>query len=375
MPAMESYLGIKPNCYFKFSPTNSDRVLQILNDMTPKQSSGFDNIPSNIIKSCKSELAPALSTAINISISTGIYPDQLKISKIVPLFKNKGHIWHFENWRPVALLPALFKVYEKELNLQITEHFTVNSLFCENQFGFRKNRSTEDAVLIFLDRVKQLLDDRQTPFTVFLDLSKAFDTIDHSILLRKLAFYGFSHDALKLMESYLSGRTQYIDMDGISSDHLAVNVGVPQGSILGPLLFLIYVNDLPNCTKLLNATLFADDTSLASPFSLFTLNGAANVTAINVELDKVFAWLCVNKLSLNVSKTKYMIFENKLNRNPTPTESLKINGVKIKLVNEFEFLGITLDSKLNWKAHTKKIMGKIKRIYSLRGSFPFLIGK
>ena len=142
--------------------------------MAPKQSTGFDNLSPKILKDITDELAPALSTAINFSINKGIFPSQLKVAKVVPLFKNKGKIWHFENWRPVALLPALFKVYEKELHMQITEYFVTNSLFCENQFGFRKNRSTEDAVLIFHDKIKQMLDNRQTPFTVFLDLSKAF---------------------------------------------------------------------------------------------------------------------------------------------------------------------------------------------------------
>ena len=361
LPQVDDYLGEKPKSKFNFQATNSARIKKNMDEMAPKQSTGYDNLSPKVLKDIGEELAPALSIAINLSISKGIFPSQLKIAKIVPLFKNKGKIWHFENWRPVALLPALFKVYEKELQTQITDYFVANSLFCENQFGFRKNRSTEDAVLVFHDKIKQMLDDRQTPFTVFLDLSKAFDTIDHGILLQKLEFYGFSQNAITLMQSYLSDRFQYVSMEGIDSSKCSVEVGVPQGSILGPLLFLIYVNDLPNCTNLLDSTLFADDTSLVSSFSAFTLNGTASTAAINTELDKVFAWLCVNKLSLNVSKTKYMIFHNKLDRRMVPLEPLKINGTKIKLVDEFDFLGITIDSKLTWKPHTKKIIGKISR--------------
>ena len=198
-----------------------------------------------------------------------------------------------------------------------------------------------------------MLDKRETPFAVFLDLSKAavfldlskaFDTINHDLLLKKLKFYGFSNLALKIMDSYLSDRSQYVDLDGLTSDHQGVPVGVPQGSIQGPLLFLIYVNDLPNCTSILDATLFADDTSLTSSFSTFTLTGTSNVASINAELDKVYKWLCVNKLSLNVSKTKYMIFENKLDPRQVPTEVLKINGQNIKLCSEFDFLGLVFES-------------------------------
>ena len=199
---MENYLGEKPRCSFNFQPTTSARVSRILQEMAPKKSTGHDNLAPNILKDVMDDIAPALSTAINFSIAAGIFPSELKIAKVVPLFKLKGKIWHFENWRPVALLPAFSKVYEKELQLQIVDYFTTNSLFCENQFGFRKGRSTEDAVLTFHDRIKQMLDNRQTPFAVFLDLSKAFDTIDHDLLLRKLTFYGFTNPAISLMNSY-----------------------------------------------------------------------------------------------------------------------------------------------------------------------------
>ena len=242
---------------------------------------------------------------MNQSLTSSVFPKQLKISKIVPLFKNKGKIWHFENWRPVALLPALFKIYEKEIFNQIVEYFTLNSLFCENQFGFRKSRSTDDAIMMLHDKCKQLLDQRQTPFAIFLDLSKAFDTIDHSLLLKKLLFYGFDDSAIRLMSSYLSDRKQYVYIDGTASDMRGVGVGVPQGSCLGPLLFLIYVNDLPNSTDLLDSILFADDTSLFGAFSTVSIDRNSDVVLINRELDKVHTWLNVNKLSLNVSKTKY----------------------------------------------------------------------
>ena len=349
LPSMESYLGQKPPSNFTFRPTNHDKIAKILKDFTPKNSCGIDGISSALVKTLTSDqLIDALVFAVNQSLTSSVFPKQLKISKIVPLFKNKGKIWHFENWRPVALLPALFKIYEKEIFNQIVEYFTLNSLFCENQFGFRKSRSTDDAIMMLHDKCKQLLDQRQTPFAIFLDLSKAFDTIDHSLLLKKLLFYGFDDSAIRLMSSYLSDRKQYVYIDGTASDMRGVGVGVPQGSCLGPLLFLIYVNALPNSTDLLDSILFADDTSLFGAFSTVSIDRNSDVVLINRELDKVHTWLNVNKLSLNVSKTKYMIFNNnRFDTTPHPTDPLIINDQKITKVLEFEFLGVVVDSEFN----------------------------
>ena len=363
LPPVSSFLGRKPDSVFHFMPTTPDRINKILKNMEPKHSSGVDGITSEILKHLTNEISIALTTAINSSIITGIFPSKLKTARVIPLFKNKGKIWHFENWRPVSLLPALFKIYEREFYDQIIEYFESNSLLCENQFGFRNKRSTEDAVLVFQDLAKEILNKRQTPFAIFMDLSKAFDTIDHKILLEKLKFYGFSPEALKLMKNYLSDRCQYVDIgDGITSEVRGVGVGIPQGSILGPLLFLIYVNDLPRSTDLLQSVLFADDTNLLGSYATFTSNGNISIVKINAELQRVYEWLAANKLSLNISKTKYMIFPNKLDPKPPPKEKLEINKIKLSVVSQFDFLGITIDSKLTWTPHTTKIAGKISRI-------------
>ena len=357
------YLEQKTNPTLNFKPVTSPDIQKIINNLQPKTSTGYDNISCKVIKLLSDELSPALAVAINQCLNNNIFPDKLKLAKVIPLYKKKGQISSFENWRPIALLPALSKVYERIIFNQIYEHFVTHSLFSDNQYGFRKKSSTEDAILDFQDRIKELLNNRETPFSVFLDLSKAFDTIDHSILLSKLAYYGFSQQAQALLKSYLTDRSQFVFMDGISSEVLPVRVGVPQGSILGPLLFIIYVNDAPNSSDKLKFILFADDTSLISTFFTFTSNNQIDFNLINKELDNVFDWLCANKLSLNVSKTKFMVFRNKLDTRLLPDykNKLKINGKKLAEAKSFNFLGVTIDPLLKWDAHTKKVNSQISR--------------
>ena len=176
--------------------------------MKPKTSTGFDSISCKILKILVNEVSPALVVSINQCLHNNVFPDQLKIAKIIPLYKKKGAISQFENWRPIALLPVMSKVYERVIFNQIYDYFILNSLFSTSQYGFRSKSSTEDAILDFQDKIKELLNRRETPFSVFLDLSKAFDTIDHNILLDKLYHYGFSQQAQALLRSYLTARSQ-----------------------------------------------------------------------------------------------------------------------------------------------------------------------
>ena len=211
------------------------------------------------------------------------------------------------------------KVLEKIINIQLYDYFQSNNLLYKSQFGFRKHHSTEFASLELVDTIQQQLDLKLDPFAVFLDMSKAFDTLDHEILMQKLSFYGVQNTSLNLFKSYLSERSQFVSIGGTSSPLRTINTGVPQGSILGPLLFIIYINDLHMASDKFNYIVYADDTTLIGNISNFkSINKQCSITDnINIELDKICDWLAVNKLSLNASKSNYMIFHHRQkNLNP-----------------------------------------------------------
>ena len=191
-------------------------------------------------------------------------------------------------------------------------------------------------------------------------MSKAFDTLDHTILLSKLRFYGITGIALNLLESYLTNRKQYVDLDGIKSDTLLISTGVPQGSILGPLLFIIYINDFPRASDFFDFVIYADDTTLSSTLNIFPTQNDLNTLAINNELSKISTWLKVNRLSLNANKSKFMLFHNPQKKIEIPL--LKIDDIEIKSVKEFDFLGLTLNNHMTWKNHTDKIISKIAEV-------------
>ena len=235
---------------------------------------------------------------------------------MIPLYKKDDNKL-LGNYRPISLLSSISKIFERVAFNQLYDYFTSNCLLYESQYGFRKLHSTELAALEFTDRISQEMDAKKIPFFIFLDLSKAFDTIDHNVLLSKLDSYGIKDIALDWFKSYLTNRTQYVDCNGISSSIRKIETGVPQGSILGPLLFIIYMNDIHTVSNNLIFILYADDTTLSSPMCSFTRGCDGNIeivsTLINSELNKIADWLAVNKLSLNVQKTKFAV--NKLSLN------------------------------------------------------------
>ena len=290
---------------------------------------------------------------INQSLITGIYPDKLKIAKVIPLFKKYDKA-KTDNYCPFSLLPSIWKIFEKVVYNQLYRYFTQNKLFYDNQYGFRAKHSTELATVELVDRILHSIDNKELPLAIYM--------LDHTILSNKLRYYVITDISLKWFMSYLSQRTQYVEVNGIQSSKRVIQTGVPQGSILGPLLFLIYMNDIPSATEYFTFILYADDTTLfrTMAYSLLALPREHNIL-INEELLKVNDWLVANRLSLNVNKTKYMIFHNSQKDISNFSLNLISNHGEIEKVSTLNFLEIILDENINWKPHIENIACKLAK--------------
>ena len=271
------------------------------------------------------------------------------------------------------MLPVISKIFETVISEQLSDYFLTNNLLCPQQYGFKKDSSTELAGLELLDRILDQMDKHKIPTNFYIDLSKAFDSLRHEILLDKLTYYGVTNPAKKLIESYLSNRMQFVQIGNKVSTMKPVLTGVPQGSIIGPLLFNIFINDIVKASQKFAFILYADDTTLNSTLDSFGNDPEEIQNSIVRELEKTFKWLDVNKLCLNVTKSKFMIFQMPQKR--VPQLSFNIEGLHIEQVYEFNFLGLLIDANLNWKAHLNAIGTKVSRIIGLLHKLKYVFPK
>ena len=353
----EKYLNSPEHCNtFSFTTVVKQEVIDVINSLKPKTSCNLDRISSKLLKVIKNEIAEPLSAIFNKSVSQGVFPDLLKKAKIIPIYKDKEETL-FSNYRPISILSSVSKVFERLMYNQLFRYFCNLKMFYKSQYGFRKHHSTEYAVLELIDRVSYAMDQNLLPVNIYLDLSKAFDTLDHNILLHKLNYYGVKGNSLSLLKSYLTNRTQQLQYNDTISDPSLIQCGVPQGSILGPLMFIVYINDIKNASNYFYPILYADDTTLCA-----TLNSNYHISdtdKLNQELCNISNWLKANKLSLNVTKTKAMIFHT-AQRQPNNPE-LYMDGIKIDFVDNFNFLGILIQKNLRWNLHIDRISKKITK--------------
>ena len=288
------------------SPVTPNEVEDFISQMDNNKSIGAFSIPVPLLKILKTLIAPLLSSLINDSFLSGIFPNKLKLAKVTPVFK-KGSRQDKDNYRPISVLSIFSKIFEKAMYKPLYSYLEYHSILYPLQFGFRRKHSTNHALLSITESIRYCIDNNEFGCGNFIDLKKAFDTVNHSILLLKLHHCGIRGVAYNWFQSYLSNRQQFVFANGHDSNHLSITCRSPQGSLLGPLLFLLYFNDLPNASESLTFHLFADDTNV----SCASKNLIDLELKLNHELIAIAEWMKSNQLALSIVKTSFILFHSK----------------------------------------------------------------
>lgn len=331
-------------------------LLALIATLDNSKSPGHDNIGARLIKEVKHYIVEPLLHIINLSFSNGVFPDRLKIAKVVPIYKKEDRSL-MSNYRPISLLSVFSKLIERLMHKRLYSFLTKNNILYRYQFGFRKNFSTTLALIEVIDNLIQNMESDNISVGIYLDLQKAFDTVNHKILLAKMNNYGIRGNVYNWFSSYLTNRKQYTAIGHNQSKLGNITCGVPQGSVLGPLLFILYVNDIHNAVPDVNIRLFADDTNLF----MHDNNYKSLMQIANDNLSKLNEWFIVNRLSLNLNKTCYSIFSNsKIN-----DCNIVINDVEIKRVKSCKYLGVIIDDELRFDTHIDHVYSKLIKFVSI----------
>ncbi len=348
---------------FKLQETTVEAVEKELLKIPDSKATGDDNIPIRFIKFTKLITAKIICHIINLTIRHNIIPDDWKTATITPIYKD-GDKDDPANYRPISILPALSKILERIIHTQLYEHIDNNNVLSNAQFRFRKGHSTSSCILNLLDTIYCNVEENRLTGVIFLELKKAFDTVDHTILINKLRKLNVHEHSLNWFDNYLNNRHQ-----SVKSAKKNINCGVPQGSILGPLLFILYINNLEKYLNDCKINLYADDTALYSSSTSY-INLMLN---LHLELSIVAEWLKANKLTLNVKKTKFVIFGSKHKLAGNRDTPLYINQEQIERVKSIKYLGMILDEQLNFEEHIDYLISKtVNKLGILRKSREFL---
>ena len=344
-----------PSHSFKFSEISEDFVLNELQNLQTNKATGLDTISAQLLKVAAPAIYKQLTYLFNLTLKTGKIPSDWKEAKVSPIYKG-GDRTDKNNYRPISVISVVMKILERAVHDQLQTYLMEHNMLSAQQSGFRKGHSTDTVLTFFYDYLLKQMDVGNLTGVVFLDFRKAFDSVNHELLLQKLQTFGVQGIELAWFKDYLDKRKQKTVIGEAESNWSTILSGVPQGSILGPLLFTIMVNDLPNSVSICQIMLYADDAEL-----FYSSPKPEDIErTLNLELVNVHEWVKANKLALNLLKTQYMIFgsSNKLSniRNPI---CLAIDEHQLSQVDSFKYLGVWLDPTLNWKEHVKNTSKKI----------------
>ena len=346
---------VSNSCKFNFYCISDDYVFDQIWNFSNNKSPGLDDIDVKLFKTAAPIVCKSLAYICNLSLATGVFPSDWKNAKVVPVFK-AGCKSNVENYRPISVLSIVSKIIERAVHDQMYSYLSLNHFLNPSQSGFRSQYSTATTVIDVEDFILKNMDEGKVTGAIFLDLKKAFDTVNHILLLNKLKKFGIRDIELNWFKSYLNNRMQSVKVGSTLSDLKPINIGIPQGSILGPLLFIIFVNDLPD-SVICKTVMYADDTSLlissSDPFCL--------QNSLNLNMCKIASWSQKNHLTLNISKTKLMLFGTPQNLSKYQNISLIYDGETIERVDNFKYLGIVFDSHMTWSHHIDLIASNVSK--------------
>lgn len=359
---IDKKLSDKDEPKFSIPPITITELFDEMMKLDINKSTGLDNIGPKILKLSAPYIVAPLTYIFNRSIDTGIFPNVLKNAKVTPVFK-AGEKDMATNYRPISVIPTIAKLFEKHVSTHLYRYLSKYEVLHQSQSGFRQNHSCQTALINIVDKWLQEMNDGNINLSVLLDFKKAFDTVDHDILCRKLIIYGFSDVSVSFFKSYLKNRTQQVQIGNTCSNKMSIKYGVPQGSTLGPLLFILYINDLPLYMKNCCFDLYADDSTMHLSGKCFqTLQ-----SLVQEDLNNVEQWCGDNNMFINPNKTKYMVIGTKNKVAPYYNESvLRIENEMIQISSCEKLLGIKIDPSLTWTSQIEVICSKISsRLYLL----------